>query len=233
MCPLTSLPILVQLAAAGADETTRSRLGRISIAGVLLWPAFGFNLIYTLSVVSVMTVISLFTQYFQFRQPRTTPVSTPGSAPFSTAGSSAAPFSTAGSGAAPFSTAGSGAAPFSTAGSGAAPFSTAGSGAAPFGTARSGAAPFSTAGSGAAPFRTAGSSSLADQTGRGSPYSGIPSGTGSNHYAASSSDVAHWSLQIMFHCTPCASGFKFLKVMDFQSAHPVSFHGCAPAHIHL
>ena len=59
----------MQLAAAGADETTRSRLGRISIAGILMWPAFGFNLVYTVGAVIVLTIISLVSRLFETQRP--------------------------------------------------------------------------------------------------------------------------------------------------------------------
>ena len=62
---------MAQLAAAGADETTRSRLGRISIAGVLMWPAFGFNLVYTFGAVIVLTIVSLVSRLFETRRPAT------------------------------------------------------------------------------------------------------------------------------------------------------------------
>ena len=75
--------VVVQLAAAGADETTRSRLGRISIAGILMWPAFGFNLVYTVGAVIVLAIISLVSRLFETRTatPSTTTTSTTATAP--------------------------------------------------------------------------------------------------------------------------------------------------------
>ena len=66
--------MLVQLAAAGADETTRARLARIGIAGILIFPVLGFNLLYTFGAMIVITFVSLVSRIFE--GPSTTASST-------------------------------------------------------------------------------------------------------------------------------------------------------------
>ncbi|KAK9834955.1 hypothetical protein WJX84_012406, partial [Apatococcus fuscideae] len=63
-----------QLAAAGADETTRARLARIGIAGILIFPVLGFNLLYTFGAMIVITFVSLVSRIFE--GPSTTASST-------------------------------------------------------------------------------------------------------------------------------------------------------------